>query len=128
MIFRLCELALSDEIDGTNLKELKAQRTTRTNIIQAKRGTIYSGNNDILVQTVTSYKLIAHLNSDRTINPNNPQHVVDKEYTARELATVIDMSYEDILYLLNKDKDGIKQTEFGKAGRGLSEITKKKIE
>ena len=35
---------------------------------------------------------------------------------------------EDILYLLNKDKDGIKQTEFGRAGRGLSEITKQKIE
>ena len=128
MIFRLCELALSDEIDGRNLKELKAQRTTRTNIIQAKRGTIYSANNDILVQTVTSYKLIAHLNPDRTINPNNPQHVVDKEHTARALSEVIDMSYEDILYLLNKDKDGIKQTEFGKAGRGLSEITKKKID
>lgn len=128
MIFRLCELALSDEIDGRNLKKLKAQRTTRTNIIQAKRGTIYSANNDILVQTVTSYKLIAHLNPDRTINPNNPQHVVDKEHTARALSEVIDMSYEDILYLLNKDKDGIKQTEFGKAGRGLSEITKKKID
>ena len=128
MIFRLCELALSDEIDGKNLKELKAQRTTRTNVIQAKRGTIYSANNDILVQTVTSYKLIAHLNPDRTINPKNPQHVVDKEKTARELATVIDMPYEDILYLLNKDKDGIKQTEFGRAGRGLSEITKQKIE
>lgn len=128
MIFRLCELALSDEIDGTNLKELKAQRTTKTTIIPAKRGTIYSSNNDILVQTVTSYKMIAYLNPNRTINENNPQHVVDKEYTAAQLATVIDMSYEDILYRLNKDKDGLTQTEFGKAGRGLSEITKKKID
>lgn len=114
MIFRLCELALSDEIDGTNLKELKAQRTTKTTIIPAKRGTIYSSNNDILVQTVTSYKMIAYLNPNRTINENNPQHVVDKEYTAAQLATVIDMSYEDILYRLNKDKDGLTQTEFGK--------------
>lgn len=128
MIFRLCELALSDEIDGKNLKELKQQRTTKKTIIPAKRGTIYSSNNDILVQTVTSYKMIAYLNPDRTINQNNPQHVVDKEYTAKQLATVIDMSYEDILYRLNKDKDGLTQTEFGKAGRGLSEITKKKID
>lgn len=128
IILRLCQLALSDTIDGTNLKELKSQRTTRTEIISAKRGTIYSSNNDPLVQTVTSYKLIAYLDPERTINENNPQHVVDKEKTAEELSKIIDMSYEDILYRLNKDKDGLKQTEFGVAGKGLSEITKQQIE
>ncbi len=128
IILRLIQLALSDEIDGINLKELKSQRTTRTTTIKAKRGTIYSSNNDILVQTVSSYTLIAYLDPSRTIKESNPQHVVDKEYTAKMLATVIDMSYEDILYRLNKDKDGLKQTEFGKAGKGLSEITKQKID
>ena len=42
MIFRLCQLALSNEIDGKNLKELKSQRTTRTKTIKAVRGTVYS--------------------------------------------------------------------------------------
>ncbi len=128
MIFRLCQLALSNEIDGKNLKELKSQRTTRTKTIKAVRGTVYSYDKDVLVQTVTSYKLIAYLDSKRTIKESNPQHVVDKEKTAKELAGIIDMSEEDILYRLNKDKDGLKQTEFGIAGRGLNEITKKKIE
>lgn len=128
MIGRLCQLALSDEIDGKNLKQLKSNRTTRTTKIQAKRGTIYSSDNDILVQTVTSYKLIAYLDPKRTINKNNPQHVIDKEKTAEELSKIINMSKEDILYRLNKDAEGLKQTEFGTAGKGLTEITKKKID
>ena len=116
IVIKLCQLTLSEEIDGKNLKELK------------NWGTIYSSDNDILVQTVTSYKLIAYLDPNRTINKKNPQHVVDKEYTAKQLATVIDMEEEEILRILNKDKDGRKQVEFGIAGKSLSEITKQKIE
>lgn len=128
MIARLCQLALSPEIDGKNLQAVAASRVTKEETLKATRGAIYSSDNEVLVQTVASYKLIAHLNSDRTLNKNNPQHVVDKEYTAEKLATVINMSYEDILARLYKDKDGIKQVEFGVAGKGLSEIEKKKIE
>ena len=128
IVVRLCQLTLSEEIDGKNLKELKNSRTTKKTVIQAKRGTIYSSDNDILVQTVTSYKLIAYLDPNRTINKKNPQHVVDKEYTAKQLATVIDMEEQEILRILNKDKNGIKQVEFGVAGKDLSEITKQKIE
>ena len=128
MIFRLCQLALATEVDGWNLKELKSKRTTKKTTILAKRGTIYSSNNDLLVQTVTSYKLIAYLDPNRTIKKSNPQHVVDKEYTAKQLATVIDMSEEDIYKRLDKYKDGIKQVEFGTAGKSLSEITKQKID
>ncbi len=70
-----------------------------------------------------SYTLIAYLDPDRTTNENNPQHVVDKEGTAQALSTVIDMSYEEILALLNKE--GVYQTEFGKAGKSLNEIQKR---
>ena len=128
MIGRVIQLGLSDEIDGKNLKELASKRTIKTDIISARRGSIYSSNGDILAQNVTSYKLLAYLDSSRTTNENNPKHVVDKEDTARKLATVINMSYEDILYRLNKDKDGLKQTYFGTAGKNLNELEKKKIE
>lgn len=128
MIYRTVQLGLSSEIDGINLKELASKRTTRTDTITAKRGTIYSGNGDVLAQNVSSYKLFAYLDSNRTTNPDKPQHVVDKEDTARKLSTVLDMSYEDILYRLNKDSEGLKQTYFGTAGKNLNEITKKKIE
>ena len=128
MIGRTLQLGLSSEIDGINIKELASKRTTRTNVISAKRGSIYSANGDVLAQNVSSYKLLAYLDSNRTVNPDKPQHVVDKEDTARKLATVLNMSYEDILYRLNKDQEGLKQTYFGTAGKNLNELTKKKIE
>lgn len=126
MIFRVSQLALSEKIDGTNLKELASKRTTRTLTLPAKRGSIYSTNNDILVQTVASYTLIAYLDPSRTIKDSNPKHVVDKENTARQLATVIDLNEEEILKYLQKEN--VYQTEFGRAGKGLNEITKKQIE
>ena len=87
MIGRTIQLGLSAEIDGKNIKELASSRTTKTTTISAKRGTIYSGNGDVLAQNVSSYKLLAYLDPERTTNSDRPQHVVDKEDTARKLAT-----------------------------------------
>ncbi len=126
MIYRVSVLALSEKVDGINLKELASKRTTKTTTISAKRGTIYASNNDALVQTVTSYTLIAYLDSNRTINEKKPEHVVDKEGTAKALATVIDLDEETILSYLKKEN--VYQTEFGKAGKGLSELQKNKID
>ena len=128
MIGRVIQLGLSEEIDGQNINKLASKRTIKTDVISAKRGTIYSYNGDVLAQNVSSYKLIAYLDSSRTTKEDDPQHVVDKEDTARKLSTVIEMSYEDILYRLNKDKDGLKQTYFGTAGKNLNQIDKKRIE
>lgn len=126
MIARLSQLALATEIDDTNLQALAKQRTTKTDIIQAERGTIYSADNEVLAQNVSSYKLIAYLDASRTTDPDNPQHVVNKEETASKLAPILGISEEEILGYLSKE--GIYQTEFGSAGKGLTELTKEKIE
>lgn len=125
IIGRGAYLALSTNIDGINIKEFSSSRTTRTDTLTATRGKIYDVNGETLAENVYSYTLIAYLDPDRTTNENNPQHVVDKEGTAQALSTVIDMSYEEILSLLNKE--GVYQTEFGKAGKSLNEIQKDKI-
>ncbi len=126
MIFRVIELGMSEEIDGINLKNLAANRTTRTDVEEAKRGTIYSLNGDVLAQNVSSYKLIAYLDSKRTTNPKRPQHVVDKETTAEKLSPILGMEKDEILGYLNKEN--LYQTEFGTKGKGLNEIEKKQIE
>lgn len=126
MILRLTQLALSEKIDGVNLKELASKRTTKTDILSAKRGTIYTSDNEVLAQNVSSYKLIAYLDSKRTTNENNPQHVVDKEKTAELLAPILNMEKDEILSRLNKE--GLYQTEFGSKGKDLNEITKQQIE
>ena len=126
MIFRLIQLSTFEEIDGTNLKKLASSRTTKTVKLEANRGTIYSTNKDVLAQNVTSYKLIAYLDSKRTTNKNKPQHVVDKDLTAEKLAPILGMEKDEVLKYLNKE--GLYQTEFGNKGKGLSEIQKNEIE
>ena len=126
MIGRTIELGLSTEIDGVNLKKLASSRTTRTDIEEAKRGSIYSSNGDILAQNVSSYKLIAYLDSKRTTNEKRPQHVVNKEETAEKLSPILGMEKDEILTFLNKE--GVYQTEFGVKGKDLNEIAKKQIE
>lgn len=126
MIGRVIQLGTSKEIDGINLQELASKRTTRTDVISANRGGIYSANGDALAINVASYKLIAYLDSKRTTNPKRPQHVVDKEDTAEKLAPILGIEKDQILKYLNKEN--VYQTEFGTAGKGLNELTKKKID
>lgn len=126
MIARLTQLALFKEIDGVNLKELASKRTTKTETITARRGNIYSNDGDILAQNVASYKIIAYLDAKRTTNKDNPQHVVDKEKTAKELAPILGIEEEEILKYLSKEN--VYQTEFGTKGKNLTELTKQKIE
>ena len=126
MIGRVVQLGLSTEVDGVDLKKLASQRTTKTDIEEAKRGTIYSVNGDVLAQNVSSYTLIAYLDSSRTTNKKRPQHVVDKEDTATKLAPILNMEKDEVLHFLNKE--GLYQTEFGAKGRGLSELIKTQID
>ena len=126
MIIRLVQLSTAKEIDGTNLQKLANSRTTKTVKLEANRGTIYSANKDVLAQNVTSYKLIAYLDSKRTTNKNKPQHVVDKDLTAEKLAPILGMEKQDVLKYLNKEN--LYQTEFGNKGKGLTEIQKIEIE
>ena len=126
MIGRVIQLGLSTEIDGINLKQLASKRTTKTDIEEANRGTIYSVNGDVLAQNVSSYKLIAYLSPKRTTNKNKPQHVVNKEETAEKLAPILGMEKDEILQYLNKEN--VYQTEFGTKGKGLTELVKKQID
>ena len=125
IIGRVIQLGMSKKIDGIDLKQLATKRVTKTDIILAKRGNIYSSNGDILAQNVSSYKLIAYLDSKRTTNKNRPQHVVDKELTASKLAPILGIEKDEILKYLNRKAY---QTEFGTHGKDLNEITKKQIE
>ena len=126
MIGRVIQLGTFKKIDGIELKKLASQRTTKTDVISANRGTIYSVNGETLAQNVASYKLIAYLDSKRTTNEKKPQHVVNKEETAEKLAPILEMEKDEVLYYLNKK--GVYQTEFGSKGKALNELTKTKID
>ena len=124
-IGRMTVLALSTEIDGINIKTFVKNRNTRKRTEYAKRGNIYDSSGNILAQTVNSYTLIAYLSPSRSNGFKNPQHVVDKEATAKALAPIINTNEDYILSLLNQN---LYQTEFGVNGRNLSELKKEEIE
>ncbi len=124
ILVKLSYVALSKKVDGVDLQAFASNRNTYKSTIHAKRGTIYDVNGDILAQDVNSYTVIAFLSDTRTTNEKNPQHVVDKKYTAKALAPLLNMTEEYILKLLNKDSY---QVELGPGGRGITELTREKI-
>lgn len=126
LLIRTSYLALATNIDGINIKKFASDRNIVKTSIPASRGTIYDVNGDVLAQNVSSYTLIAYLDPSRSENQKKLYHVEDKKTTAKLLATVINMSEEDILDILNQE--GLYQVEFGYAGKNLTEMEKEKIE
>ena len=126
LIYRAGHLTLSNKIDEIDLKEFASNRSVVTKTIPATRGNIYDVNGKYLAMNVSSYTLIAYLEESRTTDSSNPKHVVDKELTAKKLATVINMKEKDILSILNQK--GLYQVEFREAGKNLTELEKEKIE
>jgi len=126
LFLQFCYLGLSRKVYGIDIQEFATTRNTVTSILSAERGTIYDAHENVLAQNITSYTLIAYLDEKRTIDPLDPKHVVDKDYTATKLSKILgEDNYEYILGRLNKTS---KQVEFGTIGKNLTELTKIEIE
>lgn len=131
LIGKLIYISLSKEIDGIDLKAYAEKRNTTKKILYAHRGNIYDKSGNYLASTVNSYTLIAYLSDTRTTNPNKPQHIVDKELTAKKLSEVFNkngnknMTYDYILERLNTENKY--QVEFTYA-KDISETLKQEIE
>ncbi|WP_324611608.1 penicillin-binding protein [Bacillus massiliglaciei] len=126
LIGRFLYIQLTGVAGGEVLAAKIDKKYEKEQVIEGKRGNILDTNGEIIAEDTSSYLLRAVLNKQVTTNPKHPNHVVDPEKTAEELAKYIDMDEADILERL-KDKDAF-QVEFGKAGRDLSQDTKQKIE
>ena len=130
-IGKLIYISLARNIDGIDLKEYAEKRNTTKKILYAHRGTIYDSSGNYLATTVNSYTLIAYLSASRTTNPTKPQHVVDKETTAKKLSELFiengykDMTYDYILERLNSTNKY--QVEFAYA-KDITETLKLEIE
>ena len=126
IIAKLSYVVLSPRVDGIDLAAFAQNRNTWKETIVAERGTIYDSLGNPLALNVNSYTVIAYLSASRTVDPKNPEHVVDKERTAKELSPLINMTEERILDLLNTED--VYQVELGPGGRGITELLKEKIE
>ncbi len=122
---KLAYISLNDVVEGTDIAELARNRSIATKTLPATRGNIYDLNNDVLAENVNSYTLVAILSESRTTDERYPKHVVDKELTATELSKILKVEKDYVLNLLKKEAY---QTEFGPAGKGLTENIKREIE
>ena len=107
------------KVGDTDIETFIANRNINEEIIMPDRGSIYDRNGSVLAQDVSSYTVIAYLDPNRSEDGKELRHVKDKEGTAKALEPLINMSYDRILELLNKD---LYQVELGPGGRNLSQL------
>ncbi len=120
-----CYLSLSEKIYGENIKKFAAKRNSVSVELVSERGKIFDTNGDPLAINVTSYNVIAYLDPSRDKSKKHPDHVIDKEETAKKLSEVLSADYDYILKRLNSK---LYQVQFGKYGRNITELKKIEIE
>lgn len=123
---RFTYIMVKGEINGENLSQNVNDLYTRSSVLEANRGAIYDIGGNPIAMDATSYSLIAVLTDKWSNTPEKPQHVVDKQKTAKALAKHIAMSEADILKKLNQKN--LSQVEFGSAGKKLTYDIKSSIE
>ena len=114
-------------VSGNDIKDYADSRGggQKEETLYAKRGTIYTSDNEVVASDVKKYKLFAVISATRKTADGQPAYVVDKEKTAKELSKIIGMNEKDILEKLNGKGY---QVEFGKYGNNLSSLVKDKID
>ena len=129
LLFRFVYIQATGEVKGQHLAAKAAQQYSDSRTIEAKRGTIYDRNGEVIAEDRSSYSLIAILDKKVTLDPNEPNHVVDIDKTASELSKHIDIKESAIRKILKNGKKEEKfQVEFGAAGRDITYEMKNKIE
>lgn len=109
---------------GTKILDNKAssQYTTK---IQSQRGSIKDVNGNVIAKNINTYTLVAVLDKNRL---GDYSYVQDREFTAKALAPILDMSEEKIMEYLNLQDQGVYQTYLGDKGKNLTLSQKKAIE
>ena len=114
---------------GTNIKEFKDPDISNTNVLKAKRGTIYDRNGEIIANDEDTYTLVAYVDPSRKGIGNTIAYVKDIDKTARLLAEKLNMKEADIAKQLKTAQDaGQYQTYFGTSGKNLSKSVKESID
>ena len=114
-------------ISGDNIADYADSRGggRKVSTLYAKRGSIYTSDNEVIASDVTKYKLVAILSNTRVKANGEPAYVVDKEKTAKLLAPILKMDEAKVLERLKKTGY---QVEFGSYGNNLSSLTKDEID
>ncbi|WP_303971142.1 penicillin-binding protein [Faecalicoccus pleomorphus] len=97
--------------------------------VEAKRGTIYDRNHQVIAQEVDAWTIVAYLDESVVDENGDPDYVKDAEKTAEKLCKVLpDAKESNVEKILEKAMDqGLSQTELGTGTKRLDEETMEKI-
>ncbi|XVL27356.1 penicillin-binding transpeptidase domain-containing protein [Staphylococcus equorum] len=126
LVLRYSYIMLTGHSSGEDLIMKANEKYLVQSQEQPERGKIYDRNGKVLAEDIERYKVVAIVDKKASEGSEKPKHVKDKKETAKKLATVIDMSEEDIEKRLDNKKAF--QVEFGQKGSDLTYQEKEKIE
>ncbi|WP_261721586.1 penicillin-binding protein [Staphylococcus equorum] len=126
LVLRYSYIMLTGHSSGEDLIMKANEKYLVQSQEQPERGKIYDRNGKVLAEDVERYKVVAIVDKKASEGSEKPKHVKDKKETAKKLATVIDMSEEDIEKRLDNKKAF--QVEFGQKGSDLTYQEKEMIE
>lgn len=112
-------VASSQSAEGVDLIEYGQRKWMKSDVLDAKRGTMFDRNGEVVAQDIPSYSVIAILDK------NYPNHIKDPEEAAEKLAKVLDTDKDNLVDLLSKE--GRFQVEIP-SGRKVSYRKKEQIE
>ncbi|KAF1297148.1 cell division protein FtsI [Enterococcus sp. JM4C] len=129
-VARFSYIVVKGEVAGTSLKDKTAALYKGSEVVKAKRGTIYDRNGIAIAEDATSYSIRATLDKKYVIGKNK-LYVQTKDFAAvaKILHTNLKIKESDALTILqNGHEEGKIQVEFGSYGKNISLATKQKIE
>ena len=126
-IVRFSYIAIFKDVQNHNLKSQAAKLYTSSQVIQAKRGTVYDADGNPIATDTSKYTVYAIIDSSYRSASGKALYVTNKKKTAKVLAKYLDLSEAQILKILSPSSKGIFQVQFGTAGSNLSVATMEKI-
>jgi penicillin-binding protein 2B len=127
MGLRFSYVSIFKNVQGVNLSELSKSLYTKSNVIPAKRGTIYDAGGQPLAEDTNVYTMYAILNKKQIGMDNKPLYITDKNKAAYAISSVLPISYENALRDLSPKTNAF-QVEFGTAGVNISLTQKQKLD
>lgn len=124
---RFSYIAIFKDVQNHNLKSQAAELYTSSQVIQAKRGTVYDADGNPIATDTSKYTVYAIIDSSYRSASGKALYVTNKKKTAKVLAKYLDLSEAQILKILSPSSKGIFQVQFGTAGSNLSVATMEKI-
>lgn len=127
---RFSYIIIGGHVAGTSLSEKTEQLYRGSEVVQAKRGTIYDRNGIAIAEDATSYSIKAILSKTYT-SENKKLYAQEKDFSkiATILSDNLSIKKNAALKILQNGADNeLYQVEFGNYGQNITQETKQTIE